>query len=63
MKNNLQKCRWEKNMTLKQLSISTGVSVSELNKIENNDVKDIYYSTACKIAKALKLPVETVFPY
>lgn len=50
-------------MTLKQLSISTGVSVSELNKIENNDVKGIYYSTACKIAKALKLPVETVFPY
>lgn len=63
MRNNLQKIRWEKNLTLQQVSVASNVSVSELSKIENMETVDIYLSTAYKIAKALNVSLEELFPY
>lgn len=63
MKNNLQKIRWEKNLTLQQLSTTSGISMSELNKIENIETIDIYLSTAYRIANALNVRLEEIFPY
>lgn len=53
MKNDLQRIRWEKNMTVEHLSKLSGISSSEITKIENNQVSPTF-DTMCKISKALQ---------
>lgn len=53
MKNDLQRIRWEKNMTVEHLSNLSGISSSEITKIENNQVSPTL-DTMSKIAKALQ---------
>ena len=62
MKNNLQKIRWEKNMSVNQLSKLSKVSHSQITKIENGYVNDISLTTAYKLSCALDVSVYDLFP-
>ncbi len=59
MKNNLYKIRSERQLTLKQLELLTGVSDSTLNRIENNQTNPTL-STIHKIAKGLKVKINDI---
>lgn len=63
MENNLQKLRWESHYSLREFSRLSGVSASQINKIELGNTKYLHYQTACKIAKALSKNLEDIFPY
>lgn len=56
---------WEKrnklNMTLEQLSRKTGISKSEISKIENCYYNDILLSNAMLLAKALNTDIYDLF--
>lgn len=52
--------RNKKKVTLKQLSILTGLSVSTLNNIENNKT-DPKITQLVKIAKALEVQIEELY--
>lgn len=62
MKNNLKKTRWENGLSVLQLSKISGVSHSQITKIENGDVKNITLQTAYKLSSALKISVYELFP-
>ena len=51
MENKVWYYRNERNLTLKQLSKLTGISVGELSNIENNVSKDIMLSNAIILSK------------
>ena len=53
MENKVWYYRDKRNLTLKQLSKLTGISVGELSNIENNVSKDIMLSNAVILSKVL----------
>ncbi|WP_394910846.1 helix-turn-helix domain-containing protein [uncultured Robinsoniella sp.] len=55
--------RWGKKYSLREFSRICGVSASQLSKLERGETGDLYYHTACKIAKALDKNLEDIFPY
>ena len=48
-------------MTLRQLSKKTGISVGNLDKIENDYTKDILLSNAVELSKALDVDLYDLF--
>lgn len=56
IQNHLQRIRWEKNMTVERLSKLSGVSSSEITKIENNQVSPTL-DTMCKLSHALNVHI------
>lgn len=61
MENKLWIYRKQKNMSLKELSRYTGISVSELNAIENGFTNDILLSNAIRLSKALHVDIYELF--
>lgn len=61
MENKLWHYRNERGMTLKELSRHSGISVSELNNIENGNTKDILLSNAIILSKILKVSIYDLF--
>lgn len=56
----VKQVRWDKNMTLRQLSKLSGVSTSTINDIENK-IKVPTINTLCDIARGLGVPVTDLF--
>lgn len=56
MRNDLQKIRWSKNITVEQLSKLSGISSSEISKIENNQVSPTLF-TMCRLSRALHVDI------
>lgn len=61
MENKVWYYRNERNLTLKQLSKLTGISVGELSNIENNVSKDIMLSNAIILSKVLHTDLYDLF--
>lgn len=61
MKNKVWHYRNQQNISLRRLSAMTGISTSELNKIENEETKDIWLRNAVAISKALKVDLYELF--
>lgn len=61
MNNNLWKYRNERKLSLKELSRLTGISVSELNNIENGNTSDIMLGNAIILSKVLKVDLYELF--
>lgn len=61
MKNKVWYYRTQKVMSLKQLSRMTGISVAELNNIENECTSDILLSNAIALSKSLKVDLYELF--
>lgn len=61
MRNKLWYYRNQRNMSLKELSRKTGISVTALNKIENGKTNDILLSNAIIISKVLKVDLYELF--
>lgn len=61
MENKLWYYRNQRNMSLKELSRKTGISVTGLNKIENEKTNDILLSNAIIISKVLKVDLYELF--
>lgn len=61
MDNKIWHYRHERNLTLKELSRLTGISVAELNNLENGLTKDILLSNAITISKTLKVDLYDLF--
>lgn len=59
-KNNIQKIRWERKVTQRELATRSGVSPSTVADIENG-LQEPRQSTMIMLAKALELPVTEVF--
>lgn len=60
MKNNLQKIRWEKNLSQKTLSQKSGVPQSVISSVENGlTIPNL--TTALRLAKTLEVSVEEIF--
>ena len=57
----LKEKRKERNLTLVQLSDRTGISTTHINDIENN-IKEPSISMMVRIAKALDLKIEDLYP-
>lgn len=57
MENNLQKIRWERDLTEEQLSLKSGVSRSTICQIENKVVVNPTTETSCRLARALGIDV------
>lgn len=60
IENKLQKIMYDRKLTYRKLSRMSGISVSALYNIANNQ-KDPRQSTMISISRALKLPVTEVF--
>ena len=60
LKYNIKEIRIEKNLTLKQLSKKSGVSVECIHSIEDG-FKDASFSTIIKLAKALDKQLNEVY--
>ncbi len=60
MKNNLQKIRWEKNLSQKTLAQKSGVPQSVISSVENG-LTTPNLTTALRLAKALGVSVEEIF--
>ena len=61
MKNKVAYYRNQQNMTLHQLSKKTGISIGNLDKIENDYTKDILLSNAIELSKALNVDLYELF--
>lgn len=61
MKNKVAYYRNQQNMTLRQLSQKTGISIGNLDKIENDYTKDILLSNAIELSKALNVDLYELF--
>lgn len=61
MKNKVAYYRNQQNMTLRQLSQKTGISIGNLDKIENDYTKDILLSNAIELSKALDVDLYELF--
>lgn len=60
MKNNLQKIRWEKNLSQKMLAQKSSVPQSVISSVENGlTIPNLI--TALRLAKALGVTVEDIF--
>lgn len=56
MRNDLQRIRWEKNMSVEYLSKLSGISQSQISRIENNQTSPTL-DTMCKLSRALNVNV------
>lgn len=61
MKNKLQEIRWERNLSLRQLSAKSGVSRSVINGLENSEMSNPTVRTALRLANAFDVSVEELF--
>lgn len=61
MKNKLQEIRWERNLSLRQLSAKSGVSRSVINGLENSEMSNPTVRTALRLANAFGVSVEELF--
>ncbi len=61
MRTRLQQIRWQKDISTAQLSIKSGVSKSEITKIENGYVATVLLDTAYRLAKALDVEIFYLF--
>lgn len=61
MDNKISYYRNKHNLTLKELSIKSGISVSQINYIENNISKDVKLSTAISLSRALGVDIYELF--
>jgi transcriptional regulator with XRE-family HTH domain len=48
-------------MTLEELSRKTGLSVAAINKIENEETKDIFLNNAIALSRALNVDIYELF--
>lgn len=60
--NRLEEIMHRRKMTQRDLHELTGISQNDISKIIN-DRKDIYLKTAQRIARALELRVDDIWPY
>ena len=58
--NKLNAIRQERNLSLRELEKISGISRTQLNRIENGQ-SDPTLKTMCRIAKALNMKIEEVF--
>ncbi len=58
--NRLHEIRDARNLSLRELAKSTGISKAQLNRIENGQ-SDPTLKTMCRIAKALNMKIEDIF--
>nr|DAH62595.1 MAG TPA: regulatory protein [Caudoviricetes sp.] len=61
MDNKLWEYRTKRKLSLKELSRLTGISVSELNNIENGNTNDILLSNAITLSNVLKVDLYELF--
>lgn len=61
MKNRIGEYRFKKEISLRELSERTGISITTLTNLENNPNKDILLSNAVKISKALQVDLYELF--
>ena len=61
MENKLWEHRTKKDLSLRKLSRLTGISVSELNNIENGNTNDILLSNAVIFSKVLNVDLYELF--
>lgn len=61
MKNKVAYYRNQQSMTLRQLSKKAGISIGNLDKIENDYTKDILLSNAIELSKALDVDLYELF--
>ena len=61
MKNRISEYRFKKEISLRELSERTGISITTLTNLENNPNKDILLSNAVKISKALQVDLYELF--
>nr|DAH30106.1 MAG TPA: helix-turn-helix XRE-family like protein [Caudoviricetes sp.] len=61
MENKVWYYRNQKNMSLKELSRYTGISVAEINLIENGFTNDILLSNAIRLSKVLRVDLYELF--
>ena len=61
MENKLWEYRNKRKITLKELSRLSGISVAQLNNIENGNTKDILLSNAIILSKILKVDLYELF--
>lgn len=58
--NRLQQIRWDRGLSLEDVEQLTGVSVSEISRIENGK-RNPKQKTMLLISKGLEIPVEDIF--
>lgn len=56
MKINLRKLRLQRGLTIRELSILSGVSIATISKIENHEIQPTVI-TICKLCSALNVPI------
>lgn len=61
MNNKLWYYRNQKHMTLQELSRRSGLSVAALNKIENENTKDILLTNAVVLSRILDVDIYELF--
>ena len=61
MKNRIGEYRFKKEISLRELSERTDISITTLTNLENNPNKDILLSNAVKISKALQVDLYELF--
>lgn len=61
MKNNIQKMRWERDWSLRELSAKSGVSRAVINRLENDGEQNPTIQTAFLLANAFGISVEELF--
>jgi transcriptional regulator with XRE-family HTH domain len=61
MENKVWFYRTKQNMSLRELSRKTGISVANLDKIENGNTHDILLSNAIALSKALHVDLYELF--
>lgn len=61
MENKVWFYRTKQNMSLRELSRKTGISVANLDKIENGNTRDILLSNAIALSKALHVDLYELF--
>lgn len=61
VQNHLRSLRAERSLTLQQVSEGTGLSISTLHAIENEQEREATLATAFKLARFYGLPVEKIW--
>lgn len=61
MENKVWYYRNERHMSLRQLSRRTGISITALNKIENDKTKDVLLGNAIILSKVLRVDLYELF--
>lgn len=61
MKNKVGEYRYKQNMTLANLSVRSGLSITSLYKLENGLTNDVLLSHAIILSKVLKVDLYELF--